>query len=325
LSIVADDRDGETIRGQGQDHALGDRGQPRLRQSRVRADQGVIAAGTGLATGSTADDAALEASLAALERSGTDRADLALVFATGEAYPRAHELLHSVRRVTGAPIVLGCSGGGILTDRREVEDEPTAVAVLAVRCERLVATPFLFEQQGERQDLGTEVAQRIGGTVAEGGCVLVLPDAMGCNPPALLAQLHEAPGFVPVRGAGAAGTTMYELYNTDAARGALAGVALSGLQPIIGVAQGCTPIGEPFVITGAEANVIHRIANRPALEILTEAIRSVPGAETRVQRAGVFAGLAMDPAKSPLERGDFLVRNLIGAAQSSGGVGGARA
>jgi small ligand-binding sensory domain FIST len=66
--------------------------------------------------------------------------------------------------------------------------------------------------------------------------------------------------------------------------------------------------------------VIHRIANRPALEMLSEAIRSVPGAEARVQRAGVFAGLAMDPAKSPLERGDFLVRNLIGADQSSGAV-----
>jgi small ligand-binding sensory domain FIST len=34
----------------------------------------------------------------------------------------------------------------------------------------------------------------------------------------------------------------------------------------------------------------------------------------------VFAGLAMDPAKSPLERGDFLVRNLIGADRSSGAV-----
>ena len=280
----------------------------------------MIAAGTGLATGSRADDSALEAALAALERSGTDRADLALVFASGEAYPRAHELLHSVRRVTGAPVVLGCSGGGILTDRREVEDEPTAVAVLAVRCERLVATPFLFERQGDRPDLGVEVAQRIGGTVAEGGCVLVLPDAMGCNPPALLAELHEALGFVPVLGAVAAGATMFELYNTDAACGALAGVALSGLQPVIGVTQGCTPIGEPFVITGADANVIHRIANRPALEMLSAAIRSVPGAKTRVQRAGVFAGLAMDPAKSPLERGDFLVRNLIGADQSSGAV-----
>ena len=65
-----------------------------------------------------------------------------------------------------------------------------------------------------------------------------------------------------------------------------------------------------------ETNVIHRIANRPALEMLSEAIHSLPGAETRIQRAG----LAMDPAKSPLERGDFLVRNLVAADQASGAL-----
>src|SRR2546428_964110 len=279
----------------------------------------MIAAGTGLAVGGTVDNAALEASLQAVERSGADRADLALVFVTGDAYARAHEALHAVRRVTGAPVVLGCSGTGILTERREVEDE-LAVAVLVVRGERLVATPFSFERQGERQDLGTELAQRIGPTVAEGGCALVLPDGVGCNPAALLAQLHEALGFVPVLGAIAAGAPMFELYNTEAAQGALAGVALSGLAPVIGVAQGCTPIGEPYVITRAEANVIQGIGNRPALEMLGEAIRSLRDAEARIQRAGVFAGLAMDPAKSPLQRGDFPVRNLLGPDPSSGAL-----
>jgi small ligand-binding sensory domain FIST len=279
----------------------------------------MIAAGTGIAIGGAADNAALEASLEALERSGADHADLALVFVTGDAHTRAHEALHAVRRVTGAPVVLGCSGTGILTERREVEDD-LAVAVLAVRYERLVATPFSFERQGEQRDLGTELARRIGPTVAEGGCVLVLPDAMGCNPPALLGQLHDALGFVPVLGAVAAGSPMFELYNTDPMEGAVVGVALSGLAPVIGVTQGCTPIGEPYVITHAEGNVIQRIGSRPALEMLTEAIRANPDTQARIRHAGVFAGLAMDPAKSPLERGDFLVRNLVGADQSSGAV-----
>src|SRR5262245_57926728 len=279
----------------------------------------MISAGTGLAVGGTADVLAREASRHAIERCGVDRADVALVFVTGDAHARAGEALEIVRRVTGAPVVLGCSGTGILTERREVEGE-TAVAVLAVRSERLVATPFSFENQGERQDLGTELGQRIGSTVAEGGCVLVLPDANGCNPAALLTQLHEVLGFVPVLGAVAAGAPMFELYNTDAAEGALVGVALSGVAPVIGVTQGCTPIGEPYVITRAESNVIHRIGNRPALAMLEEAIDAVPGGAARVRRAGVFAGLAMDPAKSPLERGDFLVRNLVGADQSSGAL-----
>jgi small ligand-binding sensory domain FIST len=86
------------------------------------------------------------------------------------------------------------------------------------------------------------------------------------------------------------------------------------------VTQGCTPIGEPYVITHAEANVIQRIGSRPALEMLGEAIRAHPDTEARIRHAGVFAGLAIDPAKSPLERGDFLVRNLVGADRSSGAL-----
>jgi small ligand-binding sensory domain FIST len=54
--------------------------------------------------------------------------------------------------------------------------------------------------------------------------------------------------------------------------------------------------------------------------MLTQAIRANPDTEARIRHAGVFAGLAMDPAKSPLERGDFLVRNLVGADQSSGAL-----
>ncbi len=279
----------------------------------------MIAAGTGLAVGSAAAAVARAAAREALERSGADRADLALMFVTGDAHESAPEALAAVRGATRAAVVLGCTGTGILTERREVEGE-LAVAVLAVSSDRLIATPFAFEGQGERPDLGTEVGQRVGPTVAEGGCVLVLPDAVGCNPAALLAQLHDAIGFVPVLGAVAAGEPTFELHDAEVTDGALVGAALSGLTPVIGVTQGCTPIGEPYVITHAQSNVIHRIGSRPALEVLGEAVRSQPGTEARVQRGGVFAGLAMDAAKSPLERGDFLVRNLVGADQSSGAL-----
>jgi small ligand-binding sensory domain FIST len=92
------------------------------------------------------------------------------------------------------------------------------------------------------------------------------------------------------------------------------------VEPLVGVAQGCTPIGEPFVITRAEDNVIATIGSRPALDVLKSAVASVAGGAERIRRAGLFAGLAVDPAKSPLERGDFLVRNLVGADESSGAL-----
>src|SRR5207249_10477492 len=54
--------------------------------------------------------------------------------------------------------------------------------------------------------------------------------------------------------------------------------------------------------------------------VLCDAVTAVLVVPERVQPAGIFAGLAVDPAKSPLERGDFLVRNLVGADQSSGAI-----
>ncbi len=276
-------------------------------------------AGAGLGLGPSPAEAALDAALAAMAGAGADHADLALVFTTPEAYPAAHELLHAVRRVTGARVVVGCSGAGVLTERREVEHEP-AVAVLVIRDERLVAMPIFVEDLEGTGEVGAELAAQAGPTVAEGGCLLVLPDVTGLRPRALLAGVQSELGFVPVVGGVASGTPLFELVNTDATRGSLAGVALSGRRPIIGVAQGCVPIGEPYVITRADANVVLQIAGRPALEVLREAVSRAPDGVVRAQRAGLFAGLAMDPAKSPLERGDFLVRNLLGADSATGAV-----
>lgn len=279
-----------------------------------------IAAGSGLAVSPHAADAALEASLAALASAGVERADLVLVFVTGDAYERAHAVLHAVRRVTGARAVVGCSGVGVLTERGEVEGE-SAVAVLAVRDERLRAAAFLLaDLEALGDDAGSRLARETVETILAGGCVMVLPDTRGLDARTLLGRFDDALGFVPVLGAVAAGAPLFELFNTGATQGGLAGLALSGIDPLVGVAQGCMPIGEPFVITRAEGNVILTIGSRPALTMLKEAIETLDDPQERITRAGLFAGLAIDPAKSPLERGDFLVRNLTGIDQSSGAV-----
>ena len=279
-----------------------------------------LAAGSGLAVAASADDAALEAALAALAASGADRADLALVFTSGDTLSRAHALLHAVRRATGARAVVGCSGIGVLTERQEVEGE-TAVAVLAVRDDRLVATPFLLEDlRALGSDAGSRMAQAAAETVLQSGSVIALPDAYGLDPWALLKRFDDAVGFVPVLGGVASGAALVELCNAEFAQGALAGVALSGSEPVVGVAQGCMPIGEPYVVTAADENVVHTIGSRPALRVLKEAIETLPDPAERVRRAGLFAGLAIDPAKSPLERGDFVVRNLVAIDDQSGAI-----
>src|SRR6185503_9507581 len=241
-------------------------------------------------------EAALEASLTAMERLGADRADLAVVFGSPSAFPAGHELLHAVRRVTGAPAVVGASGVGVLTDRMEVEsvEAPGAaelrqatVAVLAVRSDEHRFVPFLVDEtEGLGAAAGRVAAARLAD--AEARALIALPDPMGLDPGPLLAALAERGPGVPVLGGVASGLPLFELCNADVVSGALVGLAVAGEPPLVGVAQGCEPIGEPFVITRAEGTTVQEIAGRPALAVLGEAVASVKGGTARVRGAGLF-------------------------------------
>jgi len=277
-------------------------------------------AGSGLAAGDAPADAALTASLEALSHARLDHADLAFVFVSAEGDVQPEAVLHAVRRVTGAKAVVGCTGAGVLTERREAEEAP-AVAVLVVSDERRLATPFHVASLAEvGAGVGAEVTSQVEPTLAEGGCLVVLPGPRGLDSPGLLESLEGKLGWMPVVGAVAAGDPSVQLCNALAFGGGLVGVALAGPPPVIGVAQGCEPIGEPYVITRAEQNVVREIGSRPALAVLREAVAAADPSGERIRRAGIFAGLAIDPAKSPLERGDFLVRNLLGVDPTSGAV-----
>jgi small ligand-binding sensory domain FIST len=281
----------------------------------------VIAAGTGLVTGKRADEAALDAACDAMAASGVEHADLALVFTTAQAYPHGHALLRAVRRVTGARIVVGVSAAGVITEKGEAEAVP-AVAVLAAHLAGSLLAHPLIAAGRESLDAaaGADLAEQAEPAVAEGGALVLLPDAQNLRPRALLQGIAEALGPVPVLGAVAAGEPRFELYQDDVTCGAVVGLALAGAQPVVGVGQGCEPIGEPYVVTRSDGHVVRAIAGRRPLEVLEEAIRAVPDYERRLPQAGVFAGLAMNPARSPLGRGDFLVRNLAGVDRETGAV-----
>jgi small ligand-binding sensory domain FIST len=86
------------------------------------------------------------------------------------------------------------------------------------------------------------------------------------------------------------------------------------------VSQGATPVGPEMMVTAGEANVIHELASKPALVRLREAISEL-GAEERVMAAnGLLLGIVIDPNQPEYERGDFLVRGILGVDQETGAV-----
>ena len=92
------------------------------------------------------------------------------------------------------------------------------------------------------------------------------------------------------------------------------------------VSQGCKPVGEPFTITHAEDNLIYSLGSRPAYQVLSETFNALSDDEKERARGNLFAGLAASEYVADLKRGDFLVRNLLGADPQTGAVAiGARA
>src|SRR5437867_3596723 len=99
------------------------------------------------------------------------------------------------------------------------------------------------------------------------------------------------------------------------------GVAVTGAVCIRTiVSQGCRPIGDRFMITQAEQNVIHELSGKPALERLREVFSSLSATEQRQAERALHMGIVIDEHKDQFERGDFLIRNLIGVDQKSGSL-----
>jgi small ligand-binding sensory domain FIST len=84
------------------------------------------------------------------------------------------------------------------------------------------------------------------------------------------------------------------------------------------ISQGCTPIGEPWTITRADRNFIHEIGNRPAYQVLAETVSELSPEEQQKSRGNLFIGLVMNEYLDEFHRGDFLIRNLIGADPKTG-------
>ena len=91
---------------------------------------------------------------------------------------------------------------------------------------------------------------------------------------------------------------------------------LVALHPL--VSQGCRPIGRPLIVTLAEQNVIRELGRRPALEVLRDVFETLPMDDQHRVQGGLHIGRVINEYQESFDRGDFLVRNVIGADDAGG-------
>ncbi len=247
--------------------------------------------------------------------------DLACLFFSSHHSGNARTVAGVLNGRLGPRMIVGCSGEGVIGGREELETGP-AMALWTASLPGVQMEPFRLTFSPAHDQLNVSRSPDAG---AHGGSFLLFADPFSTPMQDVLTMLdHRYPGTAAVGGLAGGGQEVGEnrlVLQDEVHDQGLVGVHVTGpveIRPII--SQGCRPIGERFVVTKAEHNVIHELSGTPALERLQGIVASLSPEDRRRAHRALHIGILIDEQRNRFERGDFLVRNLVGADQGTGAV-----
>ncbi len=246
-------------------------------------------------------------------REETGGATLALAFVSPDWRPHLKEFMEILQVDGHARQVIGCSADGFIATGQEDEDVSGFSVMFLNLAEEEVGTWVIDEHFQIPRD-----------RPATGGW-LVLGNPLRLNAAALLEDMNRIYPGVPVYGGLATGgwdsdtlfTFQHEAGVIDSA-GVAVHLPVTVIQGI--VSQGCQPIGEPYTITQVDKDVVLGVGGRRAYDVLVETFENLPEDDQKVARGNIMAGLAASEYREDFQRGDFLVRNIIGGDPKTGAL-----
>ncbi|MGH3889691.1 MAG: FIST signal transduction protein [Pseudonocardiaceae bacterium] len=277
--------------------------------------------GDGLAVGPDLAAAAESAVTQAMAALRGQRPDLLCVFVSA-ADPNGVESAGTrARELAGAGTTLGCGAGGVIGAGRGVEIEP-AVSVFAACLPGVRCTPFHLELV--RTADGADVIGKPDRHEDDAVAVL-LADPFTFPIAAFVQRSNDDPIGLPLIGGVASGprgggAARLFLDGRSVPAGAV-GVVLGGpVAAVPVVSQGCRPFGPTMIVTKAAGNVLFGLAGTPALAKLEQIVAELPAEERQAVARGLHIGVAMDEYAEEHERGDFLIRGVVGADSERGAI-----
>jgi small ligand-binding sensory domain FIST len=256
-----------------------------------------------------------------LERVGA-QPELAVLFVTAAHRDAMADVADVVRRLLAPGTLVGAAASSVVGGDREVEEAP-AVVLWAGRLGTAV-TPIHLDSV--RAPEGTVFTGLTPAFDAEPGSHLVLlvdpfsfpADDFVDMAADRLPNLRVIGGLASAaNGPGGNRLVLDDEIHTEGAVGVLLPPG-SGATTV--VSQGCRPIGSPMVVTKAEHRVVLELAGKPALERLAELVGGMTDSERDLARRGLHVGWVIDEHKDRFERGDFLIRNLLGGNKEAGAL-----
>ncbi len=252
--------------------------------------------------------------------------DIGVLFVSAGHQEHVQEIVRGVGDALAITHLLACTCAGIIGTDREVEKQAGASLFLAklpdVRCK-----PFHIAQpQLEGLKSAEDYYSAFEVYPNENPVFLLFPDPFQIDLNAFMEGMNEAyPGAALIGGLASGSTSANGnilVVNGQTHTQGMIGMALSGditIETI--VSQGCKPVGESYIVTKAEKNIIYEVAGKTFLDILRQVFLSLDERERQLMQQALLIGIAMDEYTHEFGRGDFLVRPVIGIDQNTGAVG----
>lgn len=264
------------------------------------------------------------ASRCAAEWSGD--VDLAVAFYSRHYLKSADLLAKGLNTAVKPRALLGCPGETIVEGDREMEGAPALALWLAKWPGNVTITPYqlTFEQTADGASL-LGWPDDLGDADPARSLLLTLGDPFTFPTDDFLQQSNdEKPGLAVVGGMASAsqqpGANRLLLGDKVIDQGAV-GVLLQGdLKYQTIVSQGCRPIGKPLVVTKAHHNLLLELGGKPAMAQLQDVWQSLDPHDQELVQEGLHVGRVTNEYQGSFERGDFLVRNVMGIDQKTGGI-----
>jgi len=275
---------------------------------------------------SDADQAAQALVASVREAFGPTSPDLICLFFSPHYANASSDLVETLNRQLAPRVMVGCMGEGVIGPSEEYENA-TVVTLWAAQLPAVRMVPFYltFHEKESQSSYTFEGWPQELETLSDRPTFLVFADPFS-TPIEDVFETMEArcPGAPAIGGVASGGTDLGEnrlVFNGTIVKDGLVGVALWGpvwIRTL--VSQGCQPIGERYVVTKAERNIMYELGGVPTLERLQETLQRLGSERGKQVAMAVQVGVAFDEQREEFGRGDFLIRGLLGADQRSGGV-----
>jgi small ligand-binding sensory domain FIST len=274
--------------------------------------------GVGVSTAPDARQAAVEAAAHARDELAGAAPSLAVLLGSRSHTDQAVDILNAVQEMVEPPALIGCVAQAIVAGRHEIEDGPAVAVWLA---SGLAAETFQldFVRTGSG---GLITGYRFDRTAHD--LHLLLPDPYTFPSSLLVEHLNtDLPGTTVVGGVVSGGRASGDtrlFRDHDVLTSGLVGARLPGMHAIPIVSQGCRPIGDPYIVTGADGALITELGGRPPLQRLREIVEGLPRDEQELVSHGLSIGIVVDEHLAAPGQGDFMIRGLLGADSSTGAI-----